>query len=156
MDCLTRAGGLIAIGALLLAQAGCAGAGRAAPDFKFTTLSGDERKLSSYKGQPVVLDFFGTDCVPCMAELPRFQEAYTNNEGRFELIVLSSDDTDVQKYVNSHGYTMTFAIDHGGRSALAVTTIPHTFFINRLGRITYDQVGELSAAEFDAQLQHIL
>ena len=149
----TAAVGSALVLALLLSS--CA-MGKQAPDFKFTLLDGTEKSLSSYKGEPIVLNFFGKDCVPCMAELPRFQDAYTAKQGQFELIVLASSKEGVQDYVSNSEFTMTFGVDKGGMEKLHVTGIPHTFFIDRLGRISFDQFGEMSGADFDKQLQKIL
>jgi peroxiredoxin len=139
----------------LLLAGGCAG-GRQVPDFKFVTVDGQERTISSFRGEPVVLNYFGKSCVPCMAELPRFQDAYTAKQGQFEMIILAGDEDGLKDYVSGQGYNMTFGVDKGGMAKLNVSAIPHTFFIDRLGRITYDQVGEISGAEFDRQLQRIL
>jgi len=41
-----------------------------APEFSSTTLAGTPMRLSSYRGQVVVLNFWGSWCPPCRAEAP--------------------------------------------------------------------------------------
>ena len=41
-----------------------------APDFTATTLTGAPLSFSSYRGQVVVLNFWGSWCAPCRAEAP--------------------------------------------------------------------------------------
>ena len=41
-----------------------------APDFTATTLTGARLNFSSYRGQVVVLNFWGSWCAPCRAEAP--------------------------------------------------------------------------------------
>lgn len=44
----------------------------AAPDFAFTTLDGQSHSLSEYRGKIVLLNFWASWCVPCVAEFPQF------------------------------------------------------------------------------------
>ena len=41
-----------------------------APDFTATTLTGSRLSFSSYRGQVVVLNFWGSWCAPCREEAP--------------------------------------------------------------------------------------
>ena len=41
-----------------------------APDFTATTLTGSRLSFSSYRGQVVVVNFWGSWCAPCRAEAP--------------------------------------------------------------------------------------
>jgi thiol-disulfide isomerase/thioredoxin len=48
--------------------------GAMAPDFTSQTRDGKTVKLSDFKGQVVILDFWATWCGPCMAAMPHTQE----------------------------------------------------------------------------------
>ncbi|GAA4338212.1 hypothetical protein GCM10023149_48090 [Mucilaginibacter gynuensis] len=53
---------------------GVVGIWEPAPNFKLKDIDGKERALSDYKDKWLVLDFWGTWCGPCRAEMPRVNE----------------------------------------------------------------------------------
>lgn len=48
--------------------------GRLAPDILLKDIDGNELKLSDLKGKPLFVDVWATWCLPCLAQMPRFQE----------------------------------------------------------------------------------
>jgi thiol-disulfide isomerase/thioredoxin len=84
---------LIVAGACLGVLAAQAGAKRA-PDPGFKALNGQTRKLSSLRGQIVVVNFWATWCGPCQDELPRLAklaEEYAGKPVRFVLISIDEE-----------------------------------------------------------------
>ena len=66
---------------------------RRAPDPAFRTLDGAKQKLSSLRGQIVVLNFWATWCGPCQEELPRLAELSKTYAGRnVRFVFVSIDD----------------------------------------------------------------
>lgn len=65
------------------------------------TLDGSEFKLSSLKGNYVLLDYWGTWCGPCMGEMPKIKEYYHKYKDKNFLVYgVDNGDTD-QKWRKS-------------------------------------------------------
>jgi peroxiredoxin len=48
--------------------------GQPAPDFEAPDLDGETVRLSDLRGKVVLVNFWGTWCIPCMAEIPELQK----------------------------------------------------------------------------------
>jgi thiol-disulfide isomerase/thioredoxin len=63
-----------------------------APDPGFKSLDGQQRKLSSLRGQIVVVNFWATWCGPCQEELPRLAQIAASYEGKpVKFVTISID-----------------------------------------------------------------
>ena len=70
--------------------------GKPAPPLDARDLYGKPVRLESLKGKYVLVDFWATWCSPCLAELPRLQEAYRKyKDAGFEIVSVSLDETRV-------------------------------------------------------------
>jgi thiol-disulfide isomerase/thioredoxin len=63
------------------------------PDPTFKTLDGQSHKLSTFRGQIVVLNFWATWCGPCQEELPRLSQIAVSYSGKpVNFVFISIDD----------------------------------------------------------------
>ena len=69
-------GGLDEIGSGGINQRYMPGVGEAAPDLLMIGPDGVPVRLSQFRGQPIWLNFWGSWCPPCRAELPDIEMAY--------------------------------------------------------------------------------
>ena len=69
---------------------------------QFVAIDGREVDLSKMRGKVVLIDFWGTACVPCVAELPQIKAAYDKfHEKGFEVIGVSfdTDQARLQRFI---------------------------------------------------------
>lgn len=123
--------------------------GELAPDFELTTLNGEKVKLSDYKGQRVMLNFWATWCPPCRAEMPamqKFQEDKDVQVLAVNLLETESNPDNVQKFMDELNLTLTIPMDV--ESAVSneynVIAYPTTYMIDSNGRIQFIMMGEMT------------
>jgi thiol-disulfide isomerase/thioredoxin len=62
------------------------------PNFSFKDFSGETRQFSGVKAKYILLDFWATWCVPCVADLPSRKEAYDRFHAKgFEILGMNGD-----------------------------------------------------------------
>ncbi len=124
------------------------GVGTEMPDFEFTDFAGKKRHFTEFRGKVVLLDFWGTWCPPCRAELPYLKAAYAKFQPRgFEIIGMNTDEPDlvaqVKGWLEKNGMDWTQARREsivGVINALRVHTFPTAILIGADGRvISFDE-----------------
>jgi thiol-disulfide isomerase/thioredoxin len=111
----------------------------------FTALDGREVDVAKLRGKVVLIDFWATWCVPCIAELPNLKQVYADyHELGFEVIGVSLDQVrDRDKFralVQRENLPWPQRFEGGGwEDTLArrfnVTEIPATFLFDQTGRL---------------------
>ena len=68
-------------------------AGRQAPDFALKSASGENLRLSEYRGDVVMINFWATWCGPCRQEMPLLDDLYSRyRRVGFSLLGVNIDD----------------------------------------------------------------
>ncbi|MCW3061613.1 MAG: hypothetical protein JWQ02_3434 [Capsulimonas sp.] len=126
--------------------------GTAAPDFTATKPDGSNVKLSEFKGQVIVIDFWATWCGPCQAEMPHLQRVYDQVKDK-DVVVLAVCVSDTKeayaKWVSAKSgvYTFPTAFDQGWGTKQSigalykVKNIPTQFVIDKDGKIAAGFIG---------------
>lgn len=128
------------IGSSLFAEDEIPREGSAAPDFTLTGLDGKSYTLSDFKGQPVVVNFWGTWCEPCVREMPAIQRQYDKWKDKgLVVLALNLDESKVTVQSFARQYNMTFPVlfdkELRMRDRYAVRSYPTTFFVDSAGKI---------------------
>ena len=121
--------------------------GSKAPDFLWVQPSGETTRLTTLKGKPVVLNFWATWCKPCLAEMPRLEQAARDNPGiAFYEIDLDEDGAKVRGFFDSLEIARAYGLGQG---------VPTTFFIDRDGIVRATSLGEMDTATIARDLSTV-
>ncbi|SDC32159.1 Peroxiredoxin [Pelagirhabdus alkalitolerans] len=123
--------------------------GDTAPNFELETLSGDTIQLSDYRGERVMLNFWGTWCPPCRAEMPDMQRFYENEDVEILAVNLTTTESsrqDVDDFIEDFELTFTIPMDDTNDIAMLyeIRPVPTTFMIDSNGVIQHKALGALN------------
>jgi len=148
------------------ATADAKAAGKAAPlDFTLKDMNGVDVKLASFKGKPIVMNFWATWCGPCRAEIPSLVELQTQyNTAGTEVVILGvSVDDPVEKlkpYASQMKMNYPVLVGNGREDVQdafgPLWGIPVTVFIGRDGKIAKKHSGIASKEQFEQEIKALL
>ncbi len=124
-------------------------------DVPLAKLDGTTMKLSDLKGKVVVLDFWATDCAPCVKLVPQLAKLYDRYRDRgLEIVGLTSDEKSDQKlvedFIRQRGLNYTVAYGNtwvsraflkGSEDETGAPPIPQLYVIARDGRVVEHHTG---------------
>lgn len=116
-------------------------------DFAYTTLDGEVRHLSQLKGKTVFVNFWGTWCLQCIAEMPTIQKLYNNfrSDPAIAFIIASRLDPPgrIRWYAREGHYDLPFSIvrDSDIPPSLRFHQYPATFIFAKDGTLVEKQIG---------------
>jgi thiol-disulfide isomerase/thioredoxin len=120
--------------------------GQTAPDVTFAGQDGQKIELNSWRGKPVLIDFWATWCGPCLLSMPALHRIYLETRDR-GLQVISFDEStaadDGTIYLERHHYGWTNYHDKGKAvyAALKGEGVPLVVLIDSHGKIVYYDFG---------------
>lgn len=115
--------------------------------------------LAGLKGQPVVINFFASWCVPCRIEHPLLMRLAEQNHLPLYGIAYKDKPEDSSRLLATFGDPYRqIGIDRDGRVGLdfGVYGVPETYVIDRAGVIRRRFVGPLTAEVVDKELLPLL
>lgn len=133
--------------------------GQPAPAVVTTTIEDEAFDLTRRKGSWVVLNFFNSTCVPCIAEHPslvRFVEGEASRSDSAEFYTVINDDSDeaIRDFFAANRGVWPKLRDTDGATAVAfgVAKVPETWIIDPNGFVRLRILGAVSDGVLEAQL----
>lgn len=118
--------------------------GEKAYDFIATDLDGNTFKLSYLKGQVVILNFWFTNCGPCIQEMPelnKLADNFKSKKVKFLAITFNQKDN-IEQFLKTQDFKFTILPNANNIISLyGVGTFPTTIVINKKGEIVTKEVG---------------
>jgi cytochrome c biogenesis protein CcmG, thiol:disulfide interchange protein DsbE len=122
--------------------------------------------LATYRGRPVVLNFWASWCVPCKEEAPLLEAVWRRHRDE-GLVVLGVDindlRSDARRFARENRMSYPLGFDGIGETSTdyGLTGVPETFFVARSGRLVCErlQAGvhlEANRDRFDECVEEVL
>lgn len=120
--------------------------GQEAPDFALRTLDGENLRLSEYRGEVVMINFWATWCGPCRQEMPLLDELYNRYERvGFQLLGVNIDDDPRRAMEMAEELGISFPVLFDDRKEVSelyrVEAMPVTVILDREGVVRYTHYG---------------
>jgi len=133
------------------------------PDVTLPDRSGTPRSLASWKGQPLIVNFWATWCGPCREEIPLLNALRRERAAdKLEIIGIAIDEQQaVLKFAKDIGieYPVLMGEQEGYEAAerfgVASMVLPFSVFVDAQGRIVTLKVGELHPDQAAAILDRV-
>jgi peroxiredoxin len=141
---------LLLIGLMVWLQSGALQAadvlGEEAPDFVLKSLSGENLRLSEFRGEVVLLNFWASWCGPCRDEMPRLEslrERYERVGLRLLSVSLDDDSRGLRETVEGFDVRFPILVDAGREVArrFGIDDMPATLLIDREGVVRHVSEG---------------
>jgi thiol:disulfide interchange protein len=146
-----------------VAKAEGIGAHDSAPALSLNLLDGGALDISSLKGKVVLIDFWATWCLPCISEIPMFNQLQKDYAAKgFEIVAVSLDEEGAEKvrpFLKEHPMNYTQVIgDSNAASAFTVdeSKLPVALLVDKQGRIRFRHVGITPRTTFEREITELL
>ena len=124
--------------------------GDLAPDFDLETVDGERFRLSDWRGQPVLINFWASWCGPCRREVPALIRALDEHRGTGLTIVginIEESTSVAQNFVSEFGIDYAVPMDFDGAVFRAYggggpSGPPRSFFVDPNGVIVRIWAGQ--------------
>lgn len=134
--------------------------GKPAPAFTLKGFDGKPLSLEQFRGRVVLLDFWGTFCMPCVKALPELQALHAKYESRgFAVIGVTVDENAAHVKKATARAKVTYPIVQAMPpvwSAYKINALPSLVLVGRDGKIVKRYGGEADRAAMLAEIEKAL
>jgi len=127
--------------------------GEPVPAASFEMFDGSTGSFANYAGKPLVVNFFGSYCVPCVTEMPALEAAHQRYGDRVTFVGLDVSEPIAKgrTITDKTGVTYDLGRDASGSILRSVggVNMPTTIFVAADGTIREIHSGQLTAEQLD-------
>lgn len=131
----------------------------AAPDFTLKSVGGENLKLSEYRGEVVLINFWASWCGPCRQEMPVLSELHDKYKGLGFTVLgvnVEEDSSKARKLLQEMSVSFPVLLDNESvvSKQYDVIAMPSTVLVDRNGNMRYLHKGYKPGLE-DVYMQQV-
>jgi thiol-disulfide isomerase/thioredoxin len=120
-------------------------------------LNGQAIAFSQLAGKPMVLNFWGTWCGPCLQEIPGFEAAGKEFADRINIIMISDESPEkLAAFRQKNNYQLPYVHSPKPFSELGIEAVPVTYFYDAAGKLVAAKKTVLTNSELTEQIRKII
>jgi peroxiredoxin len=113
-----------------------------APDFTLKSDTGENLRLSEFRGEVVMINFWASWCGPCRQEMPLLDELYTQYQPLgFTILSVNVEEDSTQAKQMLKDIPVNFPVLYDNQSEVSklykVVAMPSTVLVDRDGKVRY-------------------
>ena len=125
---------------------------------EFETPQGPKLAMASFKGKPLLLNFWATWCAPCVEEMPMLDAFYRQNAAKgWQMVGLAIDQpSSVRKFLEKTAVSYPIGLAGFGGTELTKALgdtaggLPFSVLFDKDGKVRQRRIGRLSEADLHA------
>lgn len=153
--------GIVALpeGANSTGEAPVAEEGRAAPNFLLETIDGERRRLTDFRGEWVVVNFWASWCGPCATETPVLRDFHEEHADRGIVVVGVNQQEPLEQarnFAERYAVSYPMLLDWTGEVSdgyRVSTSLPVTVVVDPEGVVFLVHRGPVVAGDLEAMLE---
>lgn len=108
-------------------------------DQTLVSIDGTTTTLKTYRGKPVLINFWFTACPPCVEEIPALNSLKETFEGQVQFLAITFNSGDkVRSFLNKRAFNFDQYVNAQKLlDSFGIDTYPLSFFIDKEGIIQY-------------------
>ena len=133
-----------------------------APDFALELFDASEIRLSDFRGQVVLINFWASWCPPCRDEAPDLQALYEEYRAAGMAVIgvnmLESSQRKALEFISEFGITYSNGEDTGEKltNLYRVEAPPESFLIDRRGNVRRFYIGAIHYDDARSSIESLL
>lgn len=135
--------------------------GELTPDIVGQAVDGSEFDIQDERGRWVVVNFFATNCIPCIVEHPElvaFDETHSaTGEASVVSIAFSDTSQNVTDFFAENGGDWSVLAADTGQHAISygVAAVPETYLVHPNGTVTSKFIGGVTQADLENEIARL-
>jgi thiol-disulfide isomerase/thioredoxin len=152
---------IAAVALAALVACGGSGSGNASDkpiDASFKRFDGTTASFATYRGTPLVVNFFSSTCAPCRTEMPALERVHQTLGDDVTFLGLDVQDTveGGKAFIDTVGITWELGRDPDGtvlQSVVHNVGLPTTIVLDKDGRMAFSHLGPLDVEGLTGQMR---